>query len=100
MDRPPRRPRAALGGGHAAASAIVTAASLALVWGAMAADGDPPVRALHWIARDADTVRAVSTQPTECLNRPTDPALALKVEVGRAAFRTPVLLGARRRGPA
>ena len=68
-------------------------AAVAGVWGALAADGDPPIRALHWIAASADPVRAVATQPTECLHMPADPAEALKVEVGRAAFRTPVLLG-------
>jgi hypothetical protein len=59
----------------------------------LAADGDPPIRALHWIAHDADPVRAIATQPTECLRLPADAAERLKVEVGRAAFRTPVLLG-------
>ena len=68
-------------------------AAVAGVWGAFAADGDPPIRALHWIAAGADPVHAVATQPTECLRTPADPAEALKVEVGRAAFRTPVLLG-------
>jgi hypothetical protein len=57
------------------------------------ADVDPPIRALHWVAKGADPVHAVATQPTECLNLPDDPARRLKVEVGRAAFRTPVLLG-------
>lgn len=65
----------------------------AAAFGALAADGDPPVRALHWIAKDADPARAIATQPTECLTRPADPARALQVEVGRAAFRTPTLLG-------
>ena len=75
------------------ASAAGAIAAVAGVWGAFAADGDPPVRALHWIAATADPVHAVATQPTECLRMPADPAEALKVEVGRAAFRTPVLLG-------
>lgn len=64
-----------------------------VVWSALAADGDPPIRALHWIAASADPVHAVATQPTECLRLPADPAEQLRVEVGRAAFRTPVLLG-------
>lgn len=34
-----------------------------------------------------------ATQPTECLATPADPARAQAVEVGRAAFRTPILLG-------
>jgi hypothetical protein len=77
--------------------AAVLAVSLGLAAAAAAAafvaPGDPPIRAMAWIARDADPARALGTVPAECLRRPDDPALALKVEVGRAAFRTPVLLG-------
>ena len=46
-----------------------------------------------WVARTADPGRALGSVPTECLKAPTDPAQAAKVEVGRAAFRTAVLLG-------
>jgi hypothetical protein len=46
-----------------------------------------------WVAKTADPARALGSVPTECLKPIADPALALKVEVGRAAFRTPVLLG-------
>jgi hypothetical protein len=46
-----------------------------------------------WIAPGADAARALGSAPTECLKRPFDPTAALSVEVGRAAFRTPVLLG-------
>ncbi|CAN7465953.1 hypothetical protein LJR219_003104 [Phenylobacterium sp. LjRoot219] len=60
---------------------------------ALAGDGDPPIRALRWIAPDADPARAIATQPTECLRPAAGPAQALSVEVGRAAFRTPLLLG-------
>ncbi|CAN7433443.1 hypothetical protein LJR225_002836 [Phenylobacterium sp. LjRoot225] len=83
MDRSPRRPAAALG------------VAVAVVLGrlALAADGDPPIRALHWIAPGADPLRAIGVQPTECLQIPADAAEALQVEVGRAAFRTPLLLG-------
>jgi hypothetical protein len=77
----------------AAAAAAAAAAGLVLAGLALAADGDPPVRALHWIARGADPVHALATQPTECLRLPRDPEARLAVEVGRAAFRTPVLLG-------
>ena len=48
---------------------------------------------MRWAARDADPVRAFGQVQPECLIRPDDPAQALSVEVGRAAFRTPVLLG-------
>ena len=60
---------------------------------ALAADGRLPLQAMSWIPRDADPVRVFATQPTECLKLPTDPAAARSVEIGRAAFRTPVLLG-------
>lgn len=46
-----------------------------------------------WAPRDVDPVRAFATQPTECLRLPADPATAASVEVGRAAFRTPIVLG-------
>ncbi len=55
--------------------------------------GDAPIRGMLWIAKDADPVQALGTVPTECLRIPADHALAAKIEVGRAAFRTPVLLG-------
>jgi hypothetical protein len=48
---------------------------------------------MRWAAKDADPIRAFGQVPPECLTRPADPAQALSVEVGRAAFRTPVLLG-------
>jgi hypothetical protein len=86
-----------LSGGAVELAAAIAAGLLfvlcGLVFGALAADGDPPIRALHWIAEGADPVRAIATQPTECLRLPADRAQALAVEVGRAAFRTPVLLG-------
>jgi hypothetical protein len=82
LDRSRRRSAASLG-------AALALAALA----AFAADGDPPIRALHWIAAGADPARAIGGQPTECLKPPADPADALRVEVGRAAFRTPLLLG-------
>jgi len=52
-----------------------------------------PLQALHWVPPDADPVAVFASQPTECLRRPADPAAAQAVEVGRAAFRTPLLLG-------
>lgn len=70
------------------------ALGLALAAGAaLAQSAEAPLRASRWIAPEADAVRALSLTPTECLTRPADPEVALAVEVGRAAFRTPVLLG-------
>jgi len=48
---------------------------------------------MRWAPRDVDPVAIFGRTPTECLKLPPDPVKALKVEVGRAAFRTPVLLG-------
>jgi hypothetical protein len=76
--------------GLALAAGGLSAAGLGL---ARAAAADPPLRAMRWASRDADPVRAFATQPAECLKVPAEPAAALAVEVGRAAFRTPVLLG-------
>ena len=61
---------------------------------AFAASLTPPqIRAMSWVPGGADPVRAFGTAPTECLPPIADAALALKVEIGRAAFRTPVVLG-------
>lgn len=83
MDRP--RPRAAALG-----------LGIGLAFGALAlavGPATPPLRAMRWAARDVDPVATFDRAPTECLTLPAAPAEALRVEVGRAAFRTPVLLG-------
>jgi hypothetical protein len=48
---------------------------------------------MRWAAPGADPARAFGTTPSECLKPTADPALAQAIEIGRAAFRTPVLLG-------
>ena len=75
-------------------AAVLAAALLPAAAGALAADA--PLRALRWLAPGADPARALTTAPGECLRQPSDPETALAVEVGRAAFRSPLLLG----GPA
>lgn len=92
MDRRRRRPAKELAG-RVLAPLFLGGLVIASVAGALAALGDPPLRAMLWVAKDADPARALGTLPTECLKVSADPALAAKVEVGRAAFRTPVLLG-------
>jgi hypothetical protein len=52
-----------------------------------------PIRAARWIPPGADMVRALREQPSECLAKPVSPDEAYAVEVGRAAFRTPLVLG-------
>ena len=46
-----------------------------------------------WAPHGADVVAVFGFAPTECLRTPADPTRALSVEIGRAAFRTPLLLG-------
>ncbi len=70
---------------------VAACVTLALVGAARASDG--PLRAMRWLAPHADRVRALSTRPVECLAKPTDPDEAYRVEIGRAAFRTPLTLG-------
>jgi hypothetical protein len=89
LDRRRRRPARELAAG------FFGGALLAVIAGAtaFAALGDAPIRGMLWIAPHADPARALGTVPVECLKISTDPALAAQVEVGRAAFRTSVLLG-------
>ncbi|WP_309645503.1 hypothetical protein [Phenylobacterium sp.] len=54
---------------------------------------DIPLAAMRWLALGADPVAVLTLEPTECLTMPGDAALARSVEIGRAAFRTPLLLG-------
>jgi len=70
-------------------AALAAAATLA----SAAAVSDPPVRALAWLASGTDPVSALDRPPGECLTPPTSPDQAYAVEIGRAAFRTPLLLG-------
>ena len=54
---------------------------------------DVPLAAMRWLALGAEPVALLTLEPTECLAMPADAALARSVEIGRAAFRTPLLLG-------
>ncbi|MDB5474576.1 MAG: hypothetical protein JWP49_87 [Phenylobacterium sp.] len=81
---------------RARARAAALGFAIAAAVGALAlaaGPGDAPIRGMRWAPRDADPVATFARVPTECLAPPRDPASALSVEVGRAAFRTPVLLG-------
>jgi hypothetical protein len=80
--RPLSRLRAAVGLGLALAA-----------FGALAADAPRPLRAMAWLAPGADLAAALTREPAECLRAPADRALARSVEIGRAAFRDPLLLG-------
>jgi hypothetical protein len=60
--------------------------------GAAALAAAPSIRAARWIASGVDPVAALTRRPVECLRRPQSADAAYLVEVGRAAFRTPLLL--------
>ena len=51
-----------------------------------------PLRAARWLPADRQA-HALAYQPTECSSLATDPQLAHRIAIGRAAFRTPLLLG-------
>ncbi|HEY0647408.1 hypothetical protein [Phenylobacterium sp.] len=74
-------------------SFVRSAVILALLSTAASAEIAQPLQALHWVAPGTDAVAVFASEPTECLARPADPAAAQAVEIGRAAFRTPLLLG-------
>jgi len=52
-----------------------------------------PIRAARWIAPGADKAKLLSEKPPECLAKAPTPELAYHIEIGRAAFNTPLLLG-------
>lgn len=61
--------------------------------GAALATAPFPIRAARWIAPGADKAKLLSEKPSECLAKARTPELAYQVELGRAAFNTPLLLG-------
>ena len=80
MDRPRARLVLVLGV-TLAASAMAGAATLF------------PLHAGRWVAQGFDPAKVLSKQPAECLSKAADEEAAYKIEIGRAAFRTPLLLG-------
>ncbi|MEP6967400.1 MAG: hypothetical protein ABI906_04920 [Pseudomonadota bacterium] len=78
MDRARRRP-----------GLLIAAAGLAIG----AAPAAPPLKAMRWLAPGADATRILTRGPAECLALPRDPSEAYRVELGRAAFRDPLVLG-------
>lgn len=71
-------------GPPAALTLLLAAISLA------AAAHAPALVEMRWLAPGADRVVALTTRPPECLPAGDQP---LPVEIGRAAFRSPLLLG-------
>ncbi len=56
----------------------------------------PPLRELRWLDPGlprGEVVRALTTEPAECLVAPVDAAQQARIAIGRAVFRSPLLLG-------
>jgi hypothetical protein len=71
---------------------FLSALPFALLLGA-ASDGlTLPVREARWLAPDS-VYSGLTREPSECFARPADPAERRRAEIGRIAFRTPLLLG-------
>jgi hypothetical protein len=75
----------------AVASFLILALAAAL--GGATADNLSMIHADRWLAPGADRVQALSSTRPECLSGGHDPEQSWLIEVGRAAFRTPMLLG-------
>jgi hypothetical protein len=72
---------------------LLNALLLALLLGAGAADGPKvPIGEARWLAA-GKVYQGLSREPSECFARPSDPAERRRAEIGRAAFRAPLLLG-------
>ncbi|HEY1606652.1 MAG TPA: hypothetical protein VGF77_13750 [Allosphingosinicella sp.] len=65
--------------------------AVALLAGAAAAP-NVPIREARWLA-PTGLLEGLSREPAECFVPPADPAERRAAEIGRAAFRTPLLLG-------
>ena len=90
MDRPQRRSGLLIA---AATVVLIAAAPAFFAMGAPAPGIAPPLHAMRWVAPGADAARILTRAPTECLAVPRQTDQAYRVEIGRAAFRTPLLLG-------
>jgi hypothetical protein len=77
------RKGAAVLGGVLAAAALLAAAGPDL----------SVIHAARWLAPGADGPRALGSIATECLGKPANAEASYWVEVGRAAFKSPLLLG-------
>lgn len=71
---------------------LKAAALLLLATPALAASAPPPLAAVRW-TEPTLALDVLTRQPPECLARLADPAERARIEIGRAAFRTPLLLG-------
>src|SRR5690606_35041701 len=74
---------------------MAAASALLAVAASLASEPGLPLRAARWLAPGADPVAALSLAPPECLPPGSSRGgrRSLDIEVGRAAFRSPLLLG-------
>ena len=79
-----------MGRGQGSARVLIGAAAL-LLCGASVPD-QFPLRDARWL-QTSDLAADLTQQPPECLSLPDDPALRRSAEIGRIAFRAPLLLG-------
>ncbi|GAB4525629.1 MAG: hypothetical protein Kow00133_14260 [Amphiplicatus sp.] len=82
--------------GRRSLAAFLAAASALAIGAAQETGKAPALRAAAWLAPGADPRAALAQSPGECLRAPAGEEARYLVEVGRAAFRNPLLLG----GPA
>jgi hypothetical protein len=71
---------------------FLSALPFALLLGGAADSLKLPMREARWLAPDA-LYRGLSREPAECFVPPRDPKRRRQAEIGRVAFRTPLLLG-------
>lgn len=74
-------------------TAAIGAILSAFLLGGAAPAGLAGLHPARWLAAGTDPLHALATTFTECLAAPSDTDEAYLVEVGRAAFRTPTVLG-------
>ena len=78
------------------AFAVALVSALAIGIAEAASPSSPPLREMRWIdpgLPSAELVRALTTEPAECLVTPADAAAQARIAIGRAVFRSPLLLG-------
>jgi hypothetical protein len=75
-----------------ARSRVLTAAALAFLLTAAADTAELPIKEARWLAQD-QLLEGLTRQPAECFQPPRNPSNRAVAEIGRAAFRAPLLLG-------
>ena len=75
-----------------ARSRFLTAAALAFLLTAAADVPDLPIREARWLSPEG-LLEGLTHQPAECFQPPPNPSNRAVADIGRAAFRAPLLLG-------